>query len=171
MRSLNIVEKNNIFQFHRIADNAVFSDKRIAADKSTVPHFRTAVNYARTVYPCRGVNDCILRNPNVFLKVSEFLWRKGRTDFENCFADFVQRLPRIFAFAQKIRRTSFGQIKKFICFIHFLPSKFKVSNRFKALPRRTARPLIFAVQGPHALLRRLCCQQPCGILPLSVPPP
>ena len=47
MRNLNTVEEHCVLQFAGVADNSVFSYKRIASDKGTLTYLRAVINDAR----------------------------------------------------------------------------------------------------------------------------
>ena len=44
VRNLTLVEKDDVFQFTGVADNAAFSDNRLSADERALPQLRSLIN-------------------------------------------------------------------------------------------------------------------------------
>ena len=94
VRRLDVVEQDDVFQLAGVADDGVFADDGIAADKCALAQLRTVVDDAGA---CNigAVKDLgIARDPDVLAALLILVRRKRGAELKNEISDVRQRLPR-----------------------------------------------------------------------------
>ena len=120
MRGLDVVEEDDVFQLHGVADDGVLADDGAAADKGTVADLRAVVDNAGSAEPGGGENLRILRHPHAFTGLVIFFGVKRGAEFENECLDLVQHLPGIGLALEELFGDRFVQIEEILDFYHII---------------------------------------------------
>ena len=80
MRGLDAVEQNGILQFAGISDDGSLPDDRVSPDESTVTDLRLLIDNAGSRDGSGRRDLRALRDPDAFLRIVEFVRRKGRSE-------------------------------------------------------------------------------------------
>lgn len=102
VRSLNVIEQNDVLQFNAVANNAVRTYQRRTTNESTVTDFCVrSDNAGRTKISCRE-NLCGLVYPHAFFTLFVFIRVEGLAKFENKIFYAAECFPRVCEFAQVV---------------------------------------------------------------------
>lgn len=101
MRRFHLVEKHNIFQFHRVSHDCALSDDGTAAYKRAVPHLCAMIDNAWRSQVRGRKHLRILSYPDFRLRMDEFIGGKPWPQAPDKRLNFFQDLPGILFFLKQ----------------------------------------------------------------------
>ena len=124
-----MVEENDVFQLHGVADDAVGADERAGADECAVAHLGLRADDARRAEIGRGKDLRGLMHPDV---LGDFLviLAQRRSQLEDEILDALQRLPGIGELREIILCQRMVEIIEVCDRIHYRRSFFSMSRKY-----------------------------------------